>query len=418
MNPNPEEQDTLLMALDRLDEAERQDASDALAINATLAGELRHNEDALVLAWQAVSPLQRAPTSSLPKILTAIEDETVTRRQFATRKMEATASEKPNRRWSAALPWAAAFAFAMLYLTKNPSTPTSTDSAALPAPIPAEIPSEARRIRETHHSPDGSLATAARLRSRLEDADSSHSASLHPQIRALYAPGGNRSPATDPASTRLALLSLLTEALAADLERANEAPSDLVIETGWITELAGTVDPDAVVRHRDFPIDDAARLGLLASPDGTVWFDPANGMIWSPAEDGGGHIGRLAGVIDLSDFQSPAPPAIREAPAVPEKQRGDAPDGFLVSDPDSGTSTIVMNNLIGTDFRELTVIPAGSQGLSYPVANMHPGGTVLLDYPAIHQNQDFTVVATNATTGEQVTILTSSDPHESGESGR
>ncbi len=97
----------------------------------------------------------------------------------------------------------------------------------------------------------------------------------------------------------------------------------------------------ATIRHRNFLENAWQELGLLKSDDGT-YYDPANGMIWSPDPEQRGFIGRRSGEEDdLGRYQSELPEVERKAEPFVKAE----PSVYLIESPEDAT---VGGLIIGT----------------------------------------------------------------------
>ena len=305
-----------LRALDRLPPAVAHDLDSELAQNPELSAELRATEDAIAAVWHAASPLRSAP----PEALAAIH-----------KKLHPVRSRPALPIALASLGWAAAIALAFVQFTRPstspaPATSAPTIAAENPTPEPSFQPLSrdiAPRPKRPRIEPDPQLETIRQLRHELIALRARKSG---PRIRQLHAPGS--PPSTNPDERNRALIELLTAALTNNLARHIETPATLVVEDGWLGADFANLPEDGIIRHRAFPADHFSDYGLLRSEDGS-FYDPASGLLWTPAQDGGGYLGRVAPTdLDLAFFDAtpPAPPIVD--PASPAEIK-DNPSGHL-----------------------------------------------------------------------------------------
>jgi hypothetical protein len=323
---NSSDRDLTLRALDRLPPAEARELDQWLADDPAAAASLRSLEDTITAVWLASSPLQPAPTNAFEGIRAQLHP----------------ARRRPSLFPAlAALGWAAAIVLWVVRFARPdelsqiargtpvviPSSPA--DSPASPAALsesPAvDNPAEAQ-LRETIRRLQSSLAIA---RSRVSA----------PRIRELRAPGSAADPRADDHGS--ALLELLKTTLSETLARRTEIPTTLTIESGWLESTFAGLPADSVIRHRSFPEEYFADYGLLRSIDGE-FYDPVAGLLWSPAPDGRGYLGRAAPAeLDPSRFEThPAAPATPHPPGL-----APSPSGYLVQGGPDEESTLVIGNL-------------------------------------------------------------------------
>jgi hypothetical protein len=158
---------------------------------------------------------------------------------------------------------------------------------------------------------------------------------------ALLAPGGaRRSPEEARARVNALLIDALRSALEVERSPTND-PVALVIERGWPPGGLAVPNEADRVRHRNFPESSWRELGLLRSEAGD-YFDPLHDLIWSPDPEGRGFLGRKrTAADDLAGFS--AEPSIE---GTPEKGLArSVPEGFLIEDPLSGTTQVVLDQL-------------------------------------------------------------------------
>ena len=320
---------------------------------------------ALTLLWLADStPLSAAPAESLQQVRERLG-------------LSAGMAAAQPRRWrmAALTGWGAAAAMlaAMLWQGASHSrkTPPADNQTALtPAPghrraIPNVAPPSADSPPAETAGTVQPITDAAELRrqiAELREALNSPAASQpgthRPVIQEMHPPGS-----TAPAAGSERILEIIAGALEADLRRLS--PNDtgeVIIESGWAKALSGS---DTVFRHRRFPKDQWAEMGLLAGPGGQ-FFDPATGWLWSPDPEGSDYTGRAAPTeFDTAAFAAADPIARREGPAMV------AASGYVVSAP--GGQTIVA-------FSNLPAVPAGSTVSIAPF-----GGTSFINGELVHR---------------------------------
>ena len=339
----PPQESITLRALDRLPPAEAREAEAAIAENPELARQLREVEDIAAHLWHAASPLHSAPAEIWENIEREIQPS-------PRRNASATL-----RNVTLALGWAAALVLLLVLLlrgepssrtdppreTSRPADPlTPKPHAPRGLPLPPKSPEQDRSLSPAERRLRAQLHD---LRERLarfeEDPDST---ATRPRIVPLHPPG--ISPPGDDNRAGAHVLSLITSALANDLRRRQERATDLVIEQGWKPDLFLDAPPDTLIRHRSF-LGAAEKLEFLIADDGR-YYDPASGFVWSPAEDGGGYLGRRADPdLDLALFFPPEPSD--EAPPRDPLVAQDDPDprGYLIEDPTTREATLIVEEL-------------------------------------------------------------------------
>lgn len=319
-----------LRALDRLSPNEAHELESELANNPALAAELRATEDTIAAVWHAASPLRSAPPEAL---------------NYIHGKLHPVRSRPGLPFTLAALGWAAAIVLAFLLFIRPQSAPPIASIKETPSPVPPSVsspPGIPPRPETQAPQPDRQLETIRRLRQELVTL---HAQRSGPRIRELRAPGDTAG--SLPGDRNRALLDLLIAALADNLARHSESPATLVVEDGWLDSDFANLPEDGVIRHRSFPAENFADFGLLRSPQGD-FYDPASGLLWALAEDGGGYLGRPApGDLDLTLFD--ATPAVlpkfdNESPQTPSPQKS-SPSGYLVQSEMEGNATIIIGNL-------------------------------------------------------------------------
>ncbi|YCM47010.1 hypothetical protein V2O64_24520 (plasmid) [Verrucomicrobiaceae bacterium 227] len=345
-----------LAALGKLTRQEQTSFETAMADNPDLATALREHEEIVAGLWQSASPLRTMPHSVWNEIKSEINPPSPV--QFSAPGVSS---------W---LGWAAALMVAAIWFLMSQNTPDEANPAvgsqALPLGENTAKPDRSSRVVTSR--PDSSRQRQLfDLREKLRtirDADAASTAS--PRIVALRHPD---SPILDDPETRTQrLMDLLTMALHDDLQRINEEKVTLVIEEGW-PEAGLNLPREAVVRHRNFPVEQAEMLGLLVSEE-NHFYDPASSMLWMPAPDGGGFLGERAPEdLDLTQFQHPLEPE----PQTMETQIANlgVPEGYLISAGQAGESpTFILNNvnLASDSFSVLqggTVIPLKANSTSH-----------------------------------------------------
>ena len=289
---------------------------------------------ALALLWLADStPLTAAPADALTTIRSRLS-------------LAGAPARRHSWRALAIAGWAAAACFAAL-LWRRPAG----NSSALPDKKPADEITHGKPAVVPR--PDTTVAPApgegtvqpftdagdlrrqlTELRAALDASRQSEPGTHRPVIRELRPPGS-----TAPAASHDRILDLLAVALESDLRR-RAGPGDgreLIIESGWANWSAG-LPADTTFRHRQFPKDRWAELGLLQSAGGQ-FLDPATGWLWSPDPDSTDYTGRVAPAgLDRAHFAGPDKPAPERAP-VPA-----TPAGYLLTGAD-GQTIVALNGL-------------------------------------------------------------------------
>lgn len=324
-------EDAVARALDLLPEDDPARSDPRLLRDPELAEEARLARETATDVWLAVSPLRAAPPAVLDEVMARIG-----------------VSRMPVRRrsavkWLAVGGWAAALTLAAAWWLRGGTMerPAGERIVRIPAessPSPVPVPPVRSGVPRVMESPGNSLREeAARLRAAL--AAERTGSGFRPQVISLRSPSAEPR---DPEEDRDRLLSVLANALRTALEVRSGAPGDpasLVIERGWLPE--GFVVPgDGVIRHRNFPERDWVDLGLLRSDEGS-YYDPGSGLVWKPDDEGRGFVGRPATETDdLSVFrwsdESGFPSLVSN-----ESQ----PEGFVIADPASGTSQLILDGL-------------------------------------------------------------------------
>lgn len=322
---NATDSDLTLHALGRLPEAEARELATRLAGDPALAAELRSMEDVVAAVWYGASPLVSAPPDAF---------EAVRGRLLPARRRAPLAWGLAAAGWAAAIALAAWMA---LVPHRNDVAPKSAATVprkeiAPPAgisPLP-DVPYETPDTDKLH-------ATIRRLQRELAGVRSVGTAL---KVRSLRPPANRENPAAGDPSR--ALNDLLAAALAEHLARQSEVASSLTVETGWLESIFAELPEGALIRHRAFPADRYGDFGLSRSATGD-FYDPAAHMVWSPAADGGGYLGRVVdAAFDASAFE-PAAPSEGTAPPSPESKAG--PSGYLVQLSPGGDATLIVGNL-------------------------------------------------------------------------
>jgi len=402
MSTNDRE-DALARALDLLAEDDPARADPRLVRDPVLAAEARSARETAADVWLAVSPLRAAPGDVLPEILAKI----------------APAPEPAafRRRTGLAIAsgWAAAAMIALAWFVRSdrdapfapaiagvqPGAPAVGDERL---PLAGHFPSEepSRRVdRDRLHD------ELVRLRRALAVERDGGNATLRPRVMELTPPG---SPAAaDPAAAKARLMAILANALRGALEDQAADPPTLVIERGWFPNGELRLADDQWVRHRNFPVEDWNEHALWKSEDGR-FYDPASGLLWEKDFGSSDFIGRRASAgIDLAGF---LPPGEAEVPAPPMLTQS-APAGFLIEDPASGNTHLVVEGLKPLSAQELSagsgyyfVANTASNGwLSLPL-NQAGGsaGATSLSFSAPGGLRDFSLVLADGRGGEIVII--------------
>lgn len=330
-----EQADATAHALDLLPPADPARSDPALRRNPELAAEVRATRELAADVWLAVAPLRPAPPGVLAGVLEKIQPP--------------TGPQAANRDhwlpWLAGAGWAAAAAVALAWWAwpKAGNSPDRSGMAVSAGAATGDPEKTAAPQPGPRAGRDAVLRQEIqRLQARLAGRRSDPAAeAATPRVTALHAPGGARR---NPEETRSRVNALLTEALrsALEAERASSNdPVELVIERGWLSGGLVPSDADGLVRHRNFPEQAWMELGLLRSAAGE-YYDPDNGLIWSPDPAGRGFLGRPpTPADDLAAFA---------AEAAPDEGTGRglavaSPEGFLIEDPLAGTSQVLLDQL-------------------------------------------------------------------------
>jgi len=283
---------------------------------------------ALTLLWLADStPLIAAPADSLTNVRSRLS------------LAGAPARRRPWRMLAVA-GWAAAACLAVL-LWWRPAGNSATlpdkepadgithgKPAALPPPDKTGAPAASDDGKVQPLTDPADLRDhLTELRAALDASRQSAPGTHRPVIRELRPPGS-----TAPASSHDHILDLLANALESDLRRRAGTGDgrELIIESGWANWSAG-LPADTTFRHRQFPKDRWAELGLLQSAGGQ-FLDPATCWLWSPDPDSTDYTGRAAPAdLDRALFTGPDKTA-------PEKMLAAVtPAGYLLTGADGQT---------------------------------------------------------------------------------
>ncbi|GHC45623.1 hypothetical protein [Roseibacillus persicicus] len=330
-------EEVTLGALGRLPARDRAEVEALVAEDRALAEQFCETEKLAIDLWQASSPLKSAPEELWSDIEAALTP-------------NSSRFHRYSLPLSATLGWAAALVFAVLFFWPSPvesekSFPLVGNGKSSPNPrvtVQSREPKSAggtlerdnRRLREQLMALQeqlGQQQTANRIASK--------------KILILQAPGSESSPS--PAEREARLLSLLAKALQEDLLRREEDPVDLVIEKGWNPEVFAGKE-DLLIRHRDF-LGATAGQELMIAPNGD-YYDPNSHFLWSPAEDGGGYLGRAAGKnLDLSPFDWMPPTETGQeslwAAEGESPDRSEPVEGYVIEDEESGEATLILEDL-------------------------------------------------------------------------
>jgi hypothetical protein len=117
------------------------------------------------------------------------------------------------------------------------------------------------------------------------------------------------------------------------------------------------LDAGQIVRHLNFPVQDAARFGLEALDQG-YFYDAHNQFVWRPSGDGRSYMGWRDESFSPDDFRGgvtgfPAtPPTLAtdntsssEAPATPDAAAGPSARAFTLFDETTGGGSIILQSL-------------------------------------------------------------------------
>lgn len=320
-----------LRALDRLPPEDARELDSLLADDARLAAELRATEETISALWYAASPLLPAPAGSFEKIQARLHP-------LRQRHLKASAIAISG--------WAAALALvAVLMARQEPANPAALASNLPPAsaaPLPVVASKKASAARLGNDEPQRKLReTVLALQQNLRTA---RSESAGPRVRALRSPNASASAISDDPSRDLR--DLISAALTENLARLTETPTTLTVETGWTPEAFAALPADSLIRHRSFPVENYFNFGLLRAENGD-FYDPSTHLLWTPAADGGGYLGKLAAAgQDLTIFKLPPTGSL---PEVLGKTQNPDPSGYLVQGAAAGEATLIIGNLPTTD---------------------------------------------------------------------
>lgn len=333
-----------LHALDRLSPTDAHEAEAAVAQDPELARQLREVEDIAAHLWHASSPLHSAPAEIWDSISEEIKGSPLKKRVVPLPVALVG--------WAAALVLLAVLLFRDTPENHSPSPSGSTiaedtdervhDDGRPKARVPRSVNPPDPGPERSPASPQKLRDQLRRLKERLAHYEKT-SKGTRPNIVSLHPPGS--STRRNPKESNTRVISLITEALARDLQRKNEVEVDLVIEQGWDSDLLKEATDEMVLRHRSF-LDATADLELLTSEDGR-FYDPATEFLWTPAEDGGGYLGQRAGEeLDLTAFvESIVTPDPDPDPEDPILAANDDPQGYLVEDPITQETTLLVEKI-------------------------------------------------------------------------
>ncbi len=268
--------------------------TDAAGLPADTNAEGEALRRSLATMWLAeASPLVAAPADSLARVHRALG-----------MAPGAPAAVRPIAWPLAALAgWAAAACLTVLLwrgraghtTAPSPATrpPLAHSSAPLTPRTPATPPAVASpagpAVIQPLHDPGLLRSGIASLRARAREARSSTPGVHRPVIFELRPPGTPSS-----AGSQDHVLDIIATALERDLQRQTaSASSEVVIERGWATWSADALPGGTTFRHRAFPVNEAATLGLMPGPGGE-FLDPTGGWLWSPDPATGDYTGRAA----------------------------------------------------------------------------------------------------------------------------
>ncbi len=361
--------DLTLRALDRLSPEEIRELESKLADDPHLAADLRATEDTIAAIWHAASPLVPAPSGSFREIQARLHP--VRQRHFKGKAIAIGG-------------WAAALAlFAVLMERPQTARPSAVVSQEQPVAVGRE--SEMPAVPNTPRTGWANDTPQRKLRETVlalqQELQATRSGSTGPRIRMLRPPATNDSAAaSDPLR---ALRDLLTAALTEDLARRTELPTTLTVENGWTPAAFASLPVGSVVRHRSFPVEDFADYGLLTAANGD-FYDPVTHLVWSPAEDGGGYLGKLAEISqDLTVFKAPSPdPAPGTSRKLPSEILAESlpvvdgnplptpdPSGYLVEGADAEESTLIIGNLPTTDPNSQLIASVDGGATTFPLTD-------------------------------------------------
>lgn len=349
-------EDATARALDLLPPGDPAASDPRLRRDPELIATTREVQEAATDVWLAVSPLRAAPPEVLSKVIERLE---------LGGSGGGSSAAQGRARW---LPWLAASGWAAAVIASaawwlhdgSPAVPIAqaspTDArshrrAPVETMTPQDTPSEPVARRERREGDE-----IARLRRALAAAQTPDREGFQPRVIGLHAPGKvPRSREED----RERLLGILTDALKTTLEIQNGGagdPATLVIERGWLPEGMEMPEDGLLLRHKHFPEDSWASLGLRRSEEGS-YYDPANGLIWAPDGDGSSFLGRKATAEDNLGIFTQTTPQETAATFVQKE-----PEGFLIADPQAGVQRLVVSNL-----------PALTEGTGYTATAMING---------------------------------------------
>ncbi|MGJ8697448.1 MAG: hypothetical protein ACSHYF_14115 [Verrucomicrobiaceae bacterium] len=336
--PNPEEPSfhELQQALRRTTDQLRA----ALENDSKLSKQFEEEQDQIAGIWQAHPSLHEMPLEQ-PEV---IEEEELTLPPPAARPRRSKLGAIAACGWLTATALGLLFTFPHLVpsqlraLSNHPADPVPKDTTtSLPKEKP--IPFVDGLIAKENESLKEQILD---LHTLLETARSSPNSSLRPTITPLYSLGNVRS--VDPAQATNQLLALIEEALVRELRRQNEIDTQLVIAEGWNPNLFSSLKKGELVRHRNF-LDSIENVPMLIDDSGS-FYDPASSILWTPAEDGGGYLGKIASSdLDLTKFEDISFQAGGFSSTAPADQPDSDLQGFLLHPDDSEVVALVLNQL-------------------------------------------------------------------------
>jgi hypothetical protein len=332
-----------LAALGRLSSQELGELEATLAETPELALQLREYEDILGGLWLSAAPLKTAPGAAWDNIQRRTQN-----------RSEKTIPFAGNLSW---LGWAAAVLIGVSWVVSSffesspvPGEPSISgkEDPVKNTILPDKPVRSANPDRIARTPPTGPRARRLyELREKLQRFyDQRDAATSAPRITALHRPGAAID--TDRDSQGKRLMDLLTQALYEDIRRQNEEEVSLIIEDGW-PEEGIQLAPDALVRHRRFPVEEAAELGLLVSEEGH-YYDSSSGFLWQPASDGGGYLGSLAPEgLDLTAFNEPEPAPDHANDTEIREAMASVPEGYLIEGDNGEAPVFIFNGVVSAD---------------------------------------------------------------------
>jgi hypothetical protein len=331
---------------------------------------------AMALAWLAQSSPLAAPEDSLDRLqqtLGTIPKSSVPRRSL---------------RWplTALAGWGAAAALAILWLMRPQETPQqraslsrsperqvpevvkSIGTPAPPSPVLTEATDGQAELTPID-DPAVLRREIAALRERLQHGQQSTPGAHQAVVFELAPPG-----TTAPKISRDHLLEMIANALEQDFARrsGSAVADEVVIERGWAKWNVNDVTADTVYRHRAFPVERAADLGLQPGPLGQ-FLDAGTGWVWTPDPLTGDYLGKIAPPdLDRTAFDNTSSKTqqnlVKEPPSLPRPARpAPPPEGYLVGAGD-GQSILTLNNLPATADQTLAVVNSSGEVRSFSIS--------------------------------------------------